>query len=401
MNTYYVTKKWLIGGLDDAPRSRLLLGPRSVGKSTLLLECAEQLGDRAIYVTGDDPAMLLPDAWDRVWSEAGRARPERPVVLLDEAHLWPRWRERIEEAAGRLAAEGRPAHVVAAASAVRLAPPGTRGRAAAQPMETATLAHWSASSVAATFEVDPADAADALVAFGGYPGAFEFMTNRARWAAYVRDTVINPALDRDLPALAPIRQPALLRQVFAAAVLHPCEVLSLQHIQARLLDRGSLTTIALYLRLLGDAGLVAPLPRFSPRRARQRAAPPRLVVLDNAIISALHPRGAPDRAREPERHNTWVANACLAHAVNAGQRVSYWREEPFEVDAVIDGEWGQWAVLVRTSPRSARDHLGLDEFVSRYSGYRPLVITADTWRQFLVSGPPREPRAGGPEPSRH
>ena len=273
MNTYAAAKKWLIGGLDEVPRSRLLLGPRSVGKSTLLLECAEQLGDRAIYVTGDDPTMLLPDAWDRVWAVAGRARPEPPVVLLDEAHLWPRWWERIEEAAGRLVAEGRPAHVVAAASAVRLAPPGTRGRAAAQPMDTATLAHWSASSVAATFEVDPADAADALLAFGGYPGAFEFMTNRARWAAYVRDTVINPALDRDLPALAPIRQPALLRQVFAAAALHPCEVLSLQHIQARLLDRGSLTTIALYLRLLGDAGLVAPLPRFSPRRATARCAP--------------------------------------------------------------------------------------------------------------------------------
>lgn len=399
MMSYASTLRWLLDGLTGAARTRLLLGPRGVGKSTLLLECAEQLGERAVYATGDDPTMLLPDAWDRLWTEAGRARPEPPVVLLDEAHLWPRWRERIAEAAGRLAAEGRPAHLVAAASAVSL--PAPRTRAQARPMDTATLAHWSASSVAATFGVDPAEAVDALVAFGGYPGAFEFMTNRARWAAYVRDTVINPALDRDLPALAPIRQPALLRQVFAAAALHPCQVLSLQHIQARLLDRGSLTTIALYLRLLGDAGLVAPLPRFSARRARQRAAPPRLVVLDNAIISALHPRGAPDRAREPERHNTWVANACLAHAVNSGQRVSYWREEPFEVDAVIEGEWGRWAVLVRTAPHTERDHRGLDEFVSRHPDYRPLVITADTWRQFLVSGPPREPRAEGPKPSRH
>jgi len=394
MTSYSEAKKWLIGGLDETPRIRLLLGPRGVGKSTLLLECAERLGDRAIYVTADDPTMLLPDAWDRVWADAGRATPVRPVVLLDEAHLWPGWRARIQEAAGRLVAEGRPAHVVAAASAAHLS--AASARTEERPMDAATLAHWSASSVAATFEVDPVEAADALVAFGGYPGAFEFMTHHVRWAAYVRDTVVNPALDRDLPALAPIRQPALLRQVFAAAALHPCQVLSLQHIQARLLDRGSLTTIALYLRLLGDAGLVAPLPRFSPARTRRRAAPPKLVVLDNAIISALHPRGAPDRAREPERHNTWVANACLAHAVNSGQRVSYWREEPFEVDAVIDGEWGQWAVLVRTAPHTERESRGLTEFVARYPDYRPLVITADTWQSFLVRGP--SPRAEGPEP---
>ena len=58
-------------------------------------------------------------------------------------------------------------------------------------------------------------------------------------------------------------------------------------------------------------------------------------------------------------------NACLAFAWNAGQRVSYWREEPFEVDAVIEGNWGKWAVEIKTGAVSPADLRGLTEFTRR------------------------------------
>ena len=156
--------------------------------------------------------------------------------------------------------------------------------------------------MAATFGVDPTDAAEALVAFGGYPGAYQFMADRPRWSGYVRESIIDPVIGRDLLSTATIRQPALLRQLFAVAAQNPCEIISLQRIQGVLLQRGALATLSNYLRLLEDAGLVAALERFSPRRKRLRAAPPKLVVLNNALISALHPNGPPERAREPERH---------------------------------------------------------------------------------------------------
>jgi hypothetical protein len=42
-----------------------------------------------------------------------------------------------------------------------------------------------------------------------------------------------------------------------------------------------------------------------------------------------------------------MENACLAFAINQGRQVMYWREEPLEVDAVLDGSWGKWAVEVK------------------------------------------------------
>lgn len=108
-------------------------------------------------------------------------------------------------------------------------------------------------------------------------------------------------------------------------------------IQGQLQDPGALETVAHYLALLEEAFLVAPLGKHSAQPARRRAAPPKLVTLNNALLAVVDPRGIPERATDPARFGAWVENACLAHAWNAGQRVSYWREEPLDVDAVLEG----------------------------------------------------------------
>ena len=164
--------------------------------------------------------------------------------------------------------------------------------------------------------------------------------------------------------LEQVRKPALLRQIYAVCAGHPCEILSLAKIAGAVTDPGALETIAHYLRLLEEAYLVAPLPKHSRREIRRRAAPAKIVVLNNALLAA---GGVHDWGR-------WVENACLAFAINCGQSVSYWREEPLEVDAVWDGSWGKWAVEVKTGAFTSRDLAGLLEFARRWPEYRPLVI---------------------------
>jgi len=128
---------------------------------------------------------------------------------------------------------------------------------------------------------------------GSYPGAFELRGDIPRWSAYVRDAILEPAIGRDILALAVVRKPALLRQVFGVAASSPAEIVSLQKIQGQLQDAGALETIAHYLQLLEEAYLVAPLGRYSSRPARQRAAPPKLITLNNALLAAVDPRGIP------------------------------------------------------------------------------------------------------------
>ena len=392
---------------EAAPgRIQLLAGPRQVGKTTLLLELAARHGSAAIYAAADGPEAALPGFWERLWvrAEETAAKEGRAVVLLDEVHMLHDWASRLKSEWDRLRRRKLPVHVVATgSSALRLAAASRESLAGR--FERLTLTHWSASSLAEAFGVPAEEAAELLVRMGSYPGAFELRRDHVRWSAYVRDAILEPAIGRDILALTAVRKPALLRQVFGVCASSPAQIVSLQKIQGQLQDRGALETVAHYLALLGDAFLVAPLGKHSVRPARQRAAPPKLVTLNNALVAVMDPRGTPDRATDPKRFGAWVENACLAHAWNAGQRVTYWREEPLEVDGVIDGSWGSWAIEVKTGSVASADLRGIGEFVRRHPKYQPLVLCDDearavvertglpamAWRDFLMSGPPAIP----------
>lgn len=389
---------------EPAPgRIQLLAGPRQVGKTTLLLSLAEQHGKTAIYAAADGPEAALPGYWERLWTRAEETASTegRALVLLDEVHLLHDWASHLKGEWDRLRRRKLPVHVVATGSSALKLAHGSRESLAGR-FERITLTHWSASSLAGAFDLPPAEACEILVRMGSYPGAFELRDDAVRWSAYVRDAILEPAVGRDILALAAVRKPALLRQVFGVAASAPTQIMSLQKMQGQLQDPGALETIAHYLALLEEAFLVAPLGKHSTRPARQRSAPPKLVPLNNALLAVMDPRGIPDRNRDPERWGVWVENACLAHAWNAGQRVSYWREEPLEVDAVLDGSWGAWAIEVKTGRFSGSDLKGLGELSRRHPKFRPLVICdedarpiaeragfeAVSWIDFLLHGPP-------------
>jgi hypothetical protein len=142
--------------------------------------------------------------------------------------------------------------------------------------------------------------------------------------------------------------------------------------------------------------------RRSKRAARQRAAPPKLVTLNNALLAVMDPRGIVNADSDPGRFGAWVENACLAHAWNSGQQVSYWREEPLEVDGIFEGSWGSWAVEIKTGNFQTSELKGLLELVRRHPDLRPVVlcdnsglataeragVQAMTWQEFLLGGPP-------------
>ena len=82
------------------------------------------------------------------------------------------------------------------------------------------------------------------------------------------------------------------------------------------------------------------------------------------------------------------------------------------MDAVFEGDWGDWAVEVKTSSFDSHELKGLLQFCRRNSKFRPLVITAPdderiahghglsaiSWNEFLVSGPPSSAKTiGWPE----
>ncbi len=388
---------------EPAPgQIQLVTGPRQVGKTTLLLELADAARSRTVYTALDGPEAAVPGHFARVWQEAEqRATASAPaVLLLDEVQHLHDWATQLKSHHDRLRRRGVSMHVIATGSSALRLMRGSRESLAGR-FERLTLAHWPARALVDEFALSATAAVKYFVAAGAYPGAVKLRKDPARWAAYVRDAIVEPAIGRDLLALAAVRRPALLRQVFALAAASPAQIVSLQKLQGQLQDGGALDTIAQYLRLLEEAFLIAALDKHSDRPLRRRAAPPKLVVLSNALCAVVDPRGVPDPESERDRYAAWVENACLAHAWNRGQQVAYWREEPFAIAGVVQGSWGKLALDVKVGRFRLADLRALGEFTSRFPTFRPLLvcdprdvdaaaahgIAAIGWQQFLLNGP--------------
>ncbi len=388
---------------EAAPaRIQLLSGPRQVGKTTLLLELAHAAGAHGLYVACDGPEMALPGAWEHLWVRAEELCGSRgqAAVFLDELPHLEGWAARLKAEWDRLRRRRLPVHVVASGSSALHIGRGSKESLAGR-FERLELAHWSSRALADAFGMGAEEAVELFVRRGAYPGSMSYRADLARWAVYVRESIVEPAIGRDILALALVRRPALLRQVFSYCASAPAQIVSLQKLQGALHDAGALETVAGYLKLLEEAFLVAALGKHSVRPNRQRNSPPKLVTLSNACLAVADPRGIPDREREPARFGAWVENAVLAHAWNQGQRVEYWREEPYEVDGVLEGSWGKWAIEVKTGPFQAGDLRGLGEFRVRFPEFRQLVLCEEAqlpvakragmeardWRRFLLDGP--------------
>ena len=399
---YHATRDNLIGRLaEPAPgRVQILTGPRQVGKTTILLDLAREWGDAAIYLAMDSPEAALPGWWEVQWRRAVQlAGTRKSVLMLDEIQYLPNWTRLVKSAIDQVYREKLPLHIVVTGSAALELGSGARETMAGR-YERLVLRQWNARDLAQAFTISPRQAVDTYVRFGSFPGGMGLLADLARWKAYMRDSIIEPAIGRDILVLEPIRKPALLRQIFAVCVGHPSEILSLSKIAGSIADAGTLETVAHYLNLLDEAYLVSTPRKYSAKEVRRRASSPKVLPLSNAFLASSTIDTPPSPESDPANWGRWVENACLAFALGCEQSLHYWREEPLEVDAVLSGTWGNWAVEIKTGDYTSRDLAGLFEFCRRNTDFQPVVLCDEahvdtarglgldslSWREFLWSG---------------
>ena len=169
---------------------------------------------------------------------------------------------------------------------------------------------------------------------------------------YVTDSLIETVLARDVFQLQTVTKPALLRQLFALAALHPSQVLSYNKMLGTLQDAGNTVTLASYLRLLETAFLASGLELYSRGEIRKRGSSPKLILWNSALVNATSLRTF---ERSVEDRTWWghvVENAVGAHLLNhlyaPAWSVSYWRRGKQELDFVVSHGEQSWALEVKS-----------------------------------------------------
>jgi predicted AAA+ superfamily ATPase len=355
---------------------QIVAGARQVGKTTLVQQVTEAAKVRVRYASADEPTLRGADWIAQQW-EAARLTADSggAILVLDEVQKAVTWSEAVKRLWDEDTHARRPLKVVLLGSAPLLVRRGLTESLAGR-FEVLHLPHWSFTEMRAAFGFS----LEEYVYFGGYPGAASLVRELERWRRYILDALIETTIARDVLLLTRVDKPALLRRLFELGCRYSGQVLSYTKMLGQLHEAGNTTTLAHYLELLGGAGLLAGLAKYSGRAVRQRGSSPKLQVLNTALMSSQSGLSLEEARADREYWGRLVESAVGAHLANAAAvgecELFYWREGNNEVDFVVRVGRTLTAIEVK-SVRTRDTQPGLTAFGEAFRTARKLLVGGD------------------------
>ena len=380
--------------LAEPPRRIVaLFGPRQTGKTTIVRQGLRKIERPSLYLAVDEPdlppGLLIPPRYPeatlrrpelrdsewvvRHWDAARRESERTPrgaVLVFDEIQKIPNWSETVKGLWDADRAAGRPLHVVVLGSSPLRMQSGLTESLAGR-FEPIRVSHWSFPEMADAFGLD----LPGYLYFGGYPGAASLIRDPTQWRDFILRALIEPNIERDLLAMTRVDKPALLKRLFELGASCSGQILSYTKMLGQLQDAGNTTTLARYIDLLENAGLLAGLQKYVSRPYR-RGSSPKLMVLNTALMTARSGYTLDEARADRTFWGRIVESAVGAHLLNTATsdiRVYYWRDGQHEVDFVLQRGPRLVAIEVKSGPR--RGSLsGLEKFAELFQPQRLLFV---------------------------
>lgn len=199
----------------NEPRGRMqvIVGPRQVGKSTLVNQVLEVCDVPFDSYSADDVLGVGADWLSQIWETqrmkmSMNAEPKR-LLVIDEVQKIVNWSETVKAEWDRDTREKREIVVVLLGSSRMLIEQGLTESLAGR-FELIRLSHWTYTEMKDCFGWTLPQ----YVYYGGYPGAAQYINNENRWRGYVRDSLVEPSISKDVLMSTKVLKPHLLRQLF-------------------------------------------------------------------------------------------------------------------------------------------------------------------------------------------
>ena len=380
-------------------RLTAVTGPRQTGKTTMVLQALEELERRGVscgYVAVDDPspegqrfrvrlaepgtlvpgrpadARWLVSTWERA-RMAAESSKKGAVVAFDEIQRIRNWSGLVKGLWDRDRRVGLPLRVIILGSAPWTMLTGMYESLVGR-FDPFPITHCALREMQAAFGLT----LEEYIFFGGYPGAAAHINDVALWRTYVRRAILSPVINRDILALTRVDKPALMRTLMDLAPAYSGQIMSYRKLQGQLKDAGNTTTLARYLDLLSDAGLVAGLEQHSAKPYRLKRSTPKLNVLNTAVMTVGYPHSYKHAQIDSAYWGRLCESALGAHLRNSigpGEVIDlrYWRHQSSEVDFVLASGSRVLAIEVKSGRRAGK-LAGLDAFAAQFPGSRRLVV---------------------------
>ncbi|MHB1920829.1 MAG: ATP-binding protein [Chitinophagaceae bacterium] len=369
---------------------QVLLGPRQVGKTTLVLQLLKKINlpnsfDSADAVPASD-AIWLEQFWESARVKMEQNQSKEYVLVIDEIQKINNWSETVKRLWDQDTRQNRNIKVVILGSSRLLLQQGLTESLTGR-FESTYLGHWSLKEMNQAFGWN----ADQYVWFGGYPGSASLINEEERWKQYVNNSLIETSISKDILMLTRVDKPALMKRLFELGCWYSGKILSFTKIQGQLQDAGNTTTLSHYLDLLDTAGLLGGIEIYAADIIRKRASSPKFQVHNTALISAQRNETFSEIIHELPEWGRMVESSIGAHLINHSLtenfKVYYWRHRNQEVDFVIERRGKIIGLEVKSG--SAGNTPGMATFKNKYAPDQVLLIGSRgiPWQEFLQINP--------------
>lgn len=354
-------------------RMQIVMGPRQVGKSTLVGQFTEGISVPFDFFAADGvnrfDSSWIPNKWQQVRMRMDIHSEQEHILIIDEVQKIRGWSEQVKKEWDEDSRSHRNLKVILLGSSRLLLQKGLEESLEGR-FETIKMGYWDWQEMHEAFGFSM----DEYVYFGGFPGLAPDIQDEDRWRNLMEDSIISPILTRDILEIEEIRNPALLRQVFELACIESTKELSLTKMQGTM-NSGTVPTIKNYLDILNKSMIVQPLQNYSPSRVKEKQSVPKMQVFNNAFRNRFGTFSFDEARVDPAEWGRLVESAVGAHLANRAMtddyELFYWRNERRqECDYVL--RKGQALVAIEVKSGSVDKTVGFEKFKEQFAD----IVTA-------------------------
>lgn len=349
-------------------RMQIVMGPRQVGKSTLVGQFTEGISVPFDFFAADGvnrfDSSWIPNKWQQVRMRMDIHSEQEHILIIDEVQKIRGWSEQVKKEWDEDSRSHRNLKVILLGSSRLLLQKGLEESLEGR-FETIKMGYWDWQEMHEAFGFSM----DEYVYFGGFPGLAPDIQDEDRWRNLMEDSIISPILTRDILEIEEIRNPALLRQVFELACIESAKELSLTKMQGTM-NSGTVPTIKNYLDILNKSMIVQPLQNYSPSRVKEKQSVPKMQVFNNAFRNRFGTFSFDEARVDPTEWGRLVESAVGAHLANRAMtddyELFYWRNERRqECDYVL--RKGQALVAIEVKSGSVDKTVGFEKFKEQFA----------------------------------
>ena len=368
----------------------IILGPRQVGKTTMVKQVLESVKTPHLFLStdgvGSSNTVWIKQQWETARIQLKISEAKEFLLVIDEIQKISQWSEFVKEEWDFDTNNSINIKVILLGSSRLLIQKGL-GESLAGRFETIYLGHWTFSEMENAFGYS----ADEFTYFGGYPGSAGLISNEKRWKDYIKNSLIESTISQDILMMTRVDKPALLKNLFEIGSQYSGQVLSYSKILGQLQDAGNTTTLSHYLELLSISGLLEGLEKYYTEKVRQRSSSPKFQISNTALLSAQVPHSFVEIKKNPEKWGRWVESAVGAHLLNFSKtediKLYYWRHVNDEIDFVVVHKEKVIALEIKSG--NTQKASGMIAFQKQFKPNKILLIgnSGLPWQEFIKINP--------------